>query len=469
MADSTPTSHQGPDHSPVRLLRNPTSIAGGLLATITSVVFLVVFAADLLGLTNDRNPYHGIVSFIVVPSIFVMALLLIPLGALLERRRRRHGRHPSLEHWPTLNFNDRRMRAVVLAVVVLTPVNLVIVSLASYKGVEHMDKVEFCGATCHEVMEPEYTAYQNGPHARVACVDCHIGPGAGWFVKSKLSGTRQVFAVLLNTHSRPIESPVHDLRPARETCEQCHWPAKFHGDKIETKFEYAEDEANTESKTTLRLHTGGVDSSGKPSGIHWHVAEQNTVEYIALDRGRQQIGYVKWTDPSGATHEFWAEGVTEAQLSAGERRRLDCVDCHNRPSHIFARSADRAINEAMAAGAIAKDLPFIRREAGVALKADYTNRAIADTEIRNRLNEFYRGKYPALWSSRQADITRSVDGVRALYARNIFPDMKLTWGHHPDNRGHTEFPGCFRCHDENHKTKDGRVIKQDCETCHTFE
>jgi len=261
---------------------------------------------------------------------------------------------------------------------------VVIVALASYKGVETMDSVEFCGQTCHEVMKPEFTAYQNGPHAHVHCVSCHIGPGAGWFVKSKLSGVRQVFAVAFNTHSRPIESPVHDLRPARETCQQCHWPAKFHGDKIETKFEYAEDESNTESKTTLRLHIGGVEASGRPSGIHWHVAEQNVVEYIALDADRQQIGYVKWTDPAGVTQEFWAEGVTEAQLVAGERRRMDCVDCHNRPSHIFARSADRAINEAMAAGAIAKDLPFIRREAGVALKAEYPDTTTAGTAIRNR-------------------------------------------------------------------------------------
>jgi hypothetical protein len=300
-------------------------------------------------------------------------------------------------------------------------------------------------------------------------VECHIGPGAGWFVRSKLSGLRQVYAVTMNTHSRPIESPVHNLRPARETCEQCHWPSRFHGDKIETKVEYAEDEANTESVTTLRLHIGGVDATGKPGGVHWHVAEQNTVEYIAIDRDRQQIGYVKWTAPDGKTQEFWAKGVTEAQLAAGERRRMDCVDCHNRPSHIFARSAERAVNEAMAAGAIAKTLPFIRREAVVAIKAEYPDRATADQEIGNKLTAFYRDKYPQLVTSRQNDITSSIEGAKALYRRNIFPSMKLGWGHHPDNRGHMEFLGCFRCHDEEHATKDGLTIKQDCDSCHTIE
>lgn len=469
MADNGSNSGPAPDLSPVRLLRNPLSIAGAMMATVTAVVFLVFFGADLLGVTESRNPYTGIVFFIALPALFVLSLLIIPAGVWMERRRRRQGRAPSMLRWPTVDFNDSRLRATMLAVVVLTPVNVAIVSLATYKGVEHMDKVEFCGQTCHEVMEPEFTAYQFGPHAHVACVNCHIGPGADWFVRSKLSGTRQVFAVLFNTHSRPIESPVHNLRPARETCEQCHWPSKFHGDKIETKYEYAEDEANTETKTVLRMHIGGVNAAGQPSGIHWHVAEQNVVEYIALDSARQQIGYVKWTDASGKTQEYYAEGVTEAQLVKGERRRMDCVDCHNRPSHIFARSADRAINEAIGGGFIAKDLPFIRREAAAVLKTEYPDRTAADTAIRNRLSEFYRGKYPELWSSRQPDIARSIDGVRALYDRNIFASMKLGWGHHPDNRGHMEFPGCFRCHDEAHKTREGLTIKQDCDSCHSIE
>lgn len=470
MAETGSISEPNPDRSPVRILRNPLSIAGAMMATVTAVVFLLFFAADSLGLTPQaRNPYIGIVFFLAMPTLFVLSLLVIPVGAWLERRRRRRGRAPSLLQWPTVDLNDRRLRAALFGVVVLTPVNLVIVSLATYKGVEHLDTVEFCGQTCHAVMEPEFTAYQYGAHARVACVQCHIGPGADWFVRSKLSGTRRVFAVLFNTHSRPIASPVHNLRPARDTCEQCHWRSKFHGDKIETRYEYAEDEANTETRTLLRIHIGGMSGDGQPSGIHWHVAEQNVVEYIALDAARQQIGYVKWTDASGRTQEYFAEGVTEAQLAQGEWRRMDCVDCHNRPAHTFARSADRAVNDAMGANAIARDLPFIRREAAVVLKADYPDRTAADTAIGNRLSAFYRENYPGLWSSRQADIARSVEGVRALYRRNVFTTMKLGWGHHPDNRGHTEFPGCFRCHDEAHKTREGLTIKQDCESCHSFE
>ncbi|MDP3718237.1 MAG: NapC/NirT family cytochrome c [Acidobacteriota bacterium] len=452
--------------SPVGVLRNPITIAGAVLTTISVLLFLAFFLIELSGVIAHENPYLGIVFFITLPALAVLGLLMIPLGVWRERRRRLAGLAPSLREWPRIDLNNSHTRAILFGIAVLTPVNLLILSAAAYKGVEAMDSVEFCGATCHEVMEPEYVAYQNGPHARVKCVSCHIGSGAGWFAKSKLSGTRQVFAVMLNTHSRPIPSPVHDLRPARETCAECHWPAQFHGDKIETRHEFADDEANTESITTLRLRIGGIDGTGRPGGIHWHVAEENVVEYIALDRERQNIGYVKLTTADGETREYYSEGVTEAQLAVGERRRMDCVDCHNRPSHAFARSADRAVNEAMASGAIAKDLPFAKREAVAALTVPYPDRATADREIANRVSAFYRDGYPALWTSRQADIERAVKGVQTLHSRNVFPAMKVTFGTHPDNKGHMEFPGCFRCHNDEHKTRDGKVISQDCSTCH---
>ncbi len=447
--------------------RNPVVIAGALITTIAAVLFFVGFFLDLFGL--HTNPYLGIVFFIAIPSAFIAGLLLIPLGVWLERRRRLRGLPPSLHEWPRLDLNSARARAIVFAVLVLTPANLLIVGMASYKGVEYMDSVGFCGQVCHEVMEPEFVAYQFGPHARVKCVDCHIGPGADWFVKSKLSGARQVFAVLLASHPRPIPSPVHDLRPARETCEQCHWPAKFHGDKVEMFREYADDEANTESVTTVRLRIGGMDMAGNPRGIHWHVAEENAIEYIALDAARQEIGYVRLVEADGEVTEFRAPGVTDEQLAAGERRRMDCVDCHNRPSHTFARSADRAINELLGAGGVPLTLPFVRREGLQAITADYGSQAEAFEAIGARLRGFYQSEHPDVWDAQRADIDRAVMSLSDLYRRNVFPSMKVTWGLHPDNRGHMEFPGCFRCHTDEHAAPDGRVIRQDCELCHEIE
>ena len=464
----TPNVSAEPPH-PVAILRNVVTITGMLVTTISAVLFLGFLLLDASGVAVHSNPYLGIIFFISLPALFVVGLLLIPVGAWRERRRQLHGRAPSLRQWPRIDLNDSRVRAALFAIAVLTPVNLLIISAAAFKGVEAMDSVSFCGQVCHEVMQPEFVAYQRGPHARVKCVECHIGAGASWFVKSKLSGARQVYAVMMNSHSRPIPSPVHDLRPARETCEQCHWPAQFHGDKLETRHEFASDESNTESVTTLRLRIGGIDATGRPRGIHWHVAEQNVVEYVATDAARQQIGYVKLTLPGGEVREYFADGVTEAQLLNGERRRMDCVDCHNRPSHIFARSADRALNDALAAGAVVKDLPFIKREGLAALEREYPDQGTGSASIAERVTAFYRDRYPALWTSRQADINRSVEGVRDLYSRNVFPSMGLKWGTHPDNKGHMEFPGCFRCHDDSHRAKDGRVITQSCEMCHEMQ
>jgi hypothetical protein len=352
-------------------------------------------------------------------------------------------------------------------VLVLTMVNVIIVSLAAYRGIEFMDSPSFCGEVCHEVMEPEFAAFEDGPHARVSCVRCHIGPGAPWFVRSKLDGVRQVFAVLLDSHSRPIPTPVHNLRPAREVCEQCHWPEKFHGDKIVMKYEYGDDEAVTESATELRIHVGGgSEKLGVATGIHWHMSVANEVEYIAIDDSRQVIPWVRVRDAAGNVREYVDESVTPEQLAGGERRLMDCMDCHNRPSHTFSPSAEAAVDMALASGELPK-LPYVRREAVAALKISHASRESAMEDIGVRLSTFYRsgngGGEPS-----EADVARVVSVTRNLYARNVFPKMNVTWGTYPNHIGHTTAPGCFRCHDDTKKTKDGRTISMDCSLCHTM-
>ncbi len=447
-----------------RLIRNTVSIGGMVVATISAVLFLIVFLLDLLGL--HTNPYVGIVFFLILPGFFIGGLLLIPLGLVLAKRRQAAGR-PIHMGWPRLDLNEPAHRRTMFIVMVLTLANVVIVSLAAYRGIEFMDSPTFCGQVCHEVMEPEYAAYQDGPHSRVACVQCHIGPGAPWFVRSKLSGTRQVFAVLLNSHSRPIESPVTNLRPARDTCEQCHWPEKFHGDMVNVRREYADDEASTETATTLRVHVGGgSERTGVATGIHWHMNIANQVDYVATDENRQVIPYIKVQDRTGAVREYYAEGTTEEMLANKERRRMDCVDCHNRPSHPFSPSPERAVDGAIAYGELPRTLPFVRREAVAALKESYPDQTTASERIATRLTNFYQGALKENYSGRRAEVEHAIQVTQRLFGRNVFPQMKVTWGTHPNNIGHVDSPGCFRCHDDQHKTTDGRVIKQDCDLCH---
>ncbi len=447
-----------------RLPRHPLSFVGLVLAVLGGLLFLTFFLAEMMGLHG--NPYMGIVFFIIFPSMFVFGLVLIPIGAWLHRRRRH--KHPSSAGpWPRLDLNDPRQRRWTFFVVITTLVNIVIVSLAAYSGVEYMDSTQFCGQVCHAVMEPEFAAFQDGPHSRVGCVQCHIGPGAPWFVRSKLSGARQLLAVAFNTHSRPIPSPVHNLRPARETCEQCHWPEKFHGDKVRVIREYADDETNTESTTTMDIHVGGgSERLAIAAGIHWHMNVANEIEYVATDDKRQVIPWVRLKDRLGNVREYQVEGVSPEDLAKGERRRLDCVDCHNRPSHPFDPTSEKAVDRTLATGEMPRTLPFVRREAVAALKEAYPTQSAGIDAIAARLREFYRTKYSDVYMGRRQEVERAVSAAQQAYRRNIFPSMNVTWGTYPNNIGHMDFPGCFRCHDDSHKTKDGKTIGQDCELCH---
>jgi nitrate/TMAO reductase-like tetraheme cytochrome c subunit len=445
-------------------LRHPISFSGALLSLFSATLFLIFFVAESMGW--HTNPYMGMVFFIILPGLFLAGLGLIPLGVWRQHRRVATGKGEL--QWPTLNLNSPRHRKVTALVLVITVLNVVIVSLAAYSGLHYMDSTEFCGTVCHEVMEPQHLAFQNSAHARVGCVQCHIGPGASWFVQSKLSGTRQIFAVTLNTFSRPIPSPVHNLRPARETCEQCHWPEKFHGDKVLTRREYGDDEANTVTETTLQMHVGGgSDLLRNATGIHWHTSASSTIEYIATDEKREVIPWVKVTYKDGTVREYVAEGAPAAEeLAAGERRQMDCVDCHNRAGHPFANTPERAVNAALDNGEMPATVPFARREAVAALSQTYDSKAAALDAIAVKLRGFYRTEQAEAYMGRRQDVERVVNATQAIYRRSVFPSMKIGFGTYSNNIGHMDFPGCFRCHDDNHKTKEGLAISQSCDLCH---
>jgi hypothetical protein len=451
-----------------RVPHHTTAIIGVLLATISAIVFLVVLLADLFGLHN--NPYLGIVFFLFLPAIFLVGLLLIPIGAWLERRRLRAGRDRPAPGWPRLDLNDPVHRRGAFIFLMVTLANLVIVSLAAYRGVEYMDSVQFCGQVCHVVMKPEFIAYQDGPHSRVACVRCHIGAGASWFAKSKVSGARQVLAVTFDTYARPIPPPLDHLRPARDTCEQCHWPEKYHGDRIRRIYEYADDAQNTETVTTLQVHVGGgSERLGIAQGIHWHMNVANQIEYVATDEAHEVIPWVRLTDRTGAVREYVVDGAKREEIAKGERRRMDCMDCHNRPSHVLTSTPERAINELMARGEVPRALPFAHREAVKALKVSYPSQDAAEQGISRALRDFYRSQPGDLYASRGPEVERAVRATVAAYRRNVFPEMRVQFGTYPNNIGHIDFPGCFRCHDDNHKSQDGKKIGQDCDACHAIQ
>ncbi len=301
-------------------------------------------------------------------------------------------------------------------------------------------------------------------------MDCHVGTGATNFAESKLSGVRQLVRLLTGSHATPIPAPVRTMRPARDTCEQCHWPEKFHGDKIRVFREFGDDEESTESVTTLRVHVGGgSEALGVATGIHWHMNVGNVVEYIATDPKRQTIPYVRLEDREGNVREFVAPGVTAEALTGGERRRMDCMDCHNRPAHIFSATPERAVDLALAIGRVDRTLPYIRRAMVEALRVDVLEGETGPTGVGRQLVAFYRAEYPEVAAERAEAIERAVAVTDAIQAENVFPEMKIDWGTYPNDLGHTDSSGCFRCHDDEHRAADGSVIRQDCEICHDFE
>jgi nitrate/TMAO reductase-like tetraheme cytochrome c subunit len=443
------------------LLENWISLFGLIVAACSFFAFILLIAIDFQ--TGFTTPYLGILTYLVTPAVLTTGLVLGGIGVLVEHRRRQHLAPGEVPRHPRIDLNVRRHRNALMIVTVVSFVFLVTTGLGTYQAYHFTESVSFCGQTCHEVMQPEYVAYQNSAHARVTCVQCHIGPGAGWFVRSKLSGLYQVYATLANVYPQPIPTPIENLRPAQETCEQCHWPRKFFGNAERVNYHFLSDSANQPWTIRLLMKIGGGDPEHGPAGgIHWHMNISNRVDYIHTDSARQVIPWVRVTAPDGGVTVYQSEedSLTAAQVDSAVPRLMDCMDCHNRPAHTFQAPA-RAVNVALGTGRLSLELPFIKQTAVGLLTAEYDSTAQALAAIDSSLTAQYGHAAPE--QARQA-----VAEVQRIYRTNFFPEMKVSWRAYPNNLGHTIFPGCYRCHDGKHRSTDGRTITHTCTACHTI-
>ncbi|HYY97876.1 MAG TPA: NapC/NirT family cytochrome c [Pyrinomonadaceae bacterium] len=455
---------------PPSVFRNYVSFAGTAVAAAGFVSIVLMLMMEFMGGDESGgNPYTGIFTYILFPSVMGFGLTVFLLGGVWERRRRHKMRPDEIGRYPVLDLNDPRRRRIFVTFLLLSFIFLFMSAFGSYRAFEHTESVQFCGQTCHSVMKPEFTAYKAGAHARVKCVECHVGPGADWYVKSKLSGAYQLYSVAFNKYPRPIKTPVHNLRPAQQTCEQCHWPAKFFGAQLKVFNRFAYDEKNTLRQTRMLINTGGGDpATGQVAGIHWHMNIANEITYVSTDSQRQVIPWVRMKSKDGTVREFRLEGVnlTPEQMAAGETRRMDCVDCHNRPSHVYV-PPDRAVNESLTAGRLDTSLPYVKRQAVEVLTKGYQTEDEAVASIGRNLEGFYRQNYPDLYAQKGDAVRAAVSEVQRIYQTYNFPEMKTDWKTHPDNLSHFYYQGCFRCHDGKHKSDDGRVIRNECNVCHT--
>ena len=445
---------------------NWTSLIGGAITSASAIVLVGFWVVSFFGRGGSSNPYLGILFDVFLPGLFIFGLILIPIGIWLRRRHLKAlGQIPSV--YPQINLKDPVFRRGIEIVIVATFINFVIVGTASYRTVSYMDSANFCGQSCH-VMAPQWAAYQVSPHSHVACVECHIGAGFSAAVQAKVNGTKQLTEVTLGNYPRPILAPLSVLRPARATCEACHSPTRFVGEKLLVETMYGDDEKNSITRTVLALHLGGVDSLSHLSGIHGHHLDD--YEYVATDTTFQTIIAVSKHNADGSTTQYvssdWKGPVT------GVTRRMDCMDCHNQATHTF-QTAEDAIDEVMVDGTPSASLPFVHKQGLQMIQAEYATQAEAAAKITSGLDDFYRTQYPAVWAGQRAQVDAAARTLVAIYRRNVFPEMKVTWGTYPNGMGHSApghnpSPGCFRCHDGNHTSKDGKTITNDCAVCHNL-
>ncbi len=448
------------------LYRNYLSFAGTaiVLASFMCIVFLFLIELN----SSHEQPYLAIFTFILFPAIMIFGLVVIIAGILLERRRRRKSPALEIAAYPVLDLNNPRMRRTFLVLMCAAFLFLFLSAFGSYRVYEYSESVTFCGQTCH-VMKPEFTAYNVSPHAQVACVECHVGGGAEWYVRAKFNGVRQLYGVTFGTYNKPIQTPVHNMRPANDTCAKCHWSEKFHGDELKVFNHYGYDEKNSLNQIRMLIKVGGGNAAnGQVGGIHWHMNLANEIEYIATDEKRQDIPWVRFKDASGKVIEYQTQNAqfTAQQIEQSPKRRMDCIDCHNRPAHVYL-PPDKAVDNSFDANKLDASLPFLKLKAVEVLTKSYNSTDEAVQSIAANLDEYYRSSHADVYAAKKDSINSAAAEIQRIYQTYFFPEMKTDWQTHADNIGHYKVQGCFRCHDGQHFSKEGKVIRNECSICHT--
>jgi len=448
------------------LLRNYISFIGFavIAASLTSFTLLL-----LVGLGSTENPYTDLITFILVPSVLGFGIFVVLVGALWERHRRRNRSPDEIAAYPILDLNDPRRRRSLIVFMCVSFMFLFMTAFGSYRAFEYTESVTFCGQACHDVMKPEFVAYNASPHARVRCVECHVGGGAEAYVRSKFTGMRQLYGVITGHYNRPIETPVHNMRAATETCQKCHWSEKYHGDELKVFNHYGYDDKSTLNQTRLLIKVGGGDpASGPVGGIHWHMNIANEVTFISDDEKRLTIPWVRMKDQNGNVVEYRAKNtsLSSQEIEQAPKRKMDCIDCHNRPTHIYL-SPNQAVDRSLDAGKLDITLPFIKASAVETLAKPYSTNDEAVATIAADINDYYRTAYPDIYATKGDAVTGAVSEIQRIYQTYFFPEMKTDWRAHPNNIGHLNAQGCFRCHDGQHFSTDGKVIRNECSVCHT--
>jgi nitrate/TMAO reductase-like tetraheme cytochrome c subunit len=449
------------------LYQNYISFAGTVIAIVSLISIIFLFLLEMTG--TSEQPYLGILIYILLPGVMVFGLFIVLVGILVERRRRRKLTPEQIAAYPILDLNGPRRRRMFMTFLVASFIFLFISAFGSYRAFEYTESVEFCGQLCHSVMKPEFVAYQAAPHSKIRCVECHVGEGAESYVRAKLGGVRQLYRVVTNTYDTPIKTPVHGMRSANETCAKCHWSEKFYGDQLKVFNHYGFDEKSSLRQVRLLVKVGGGNpKTGMATGIHWHMNINNEITFVSADDRRQDIPWVRMKDGNGNITEYTAKGAnfSSDQIEKSEKRRMDCIDCHNRPTHIYL-SPNKAVDQSLDAQKLDITLPFVKMKAVEVLSQKYNTSEEALNGIAANFDAYYKTTYPEIYSTRKVTIEENIRELQRIYSTYFFPEMKTDWSTQINNIGHFNTQGCFRCHDGLHFSREGKVISNQCSTCHT--
>jgi len=457
---------------PPRLFYNWISLVGGILAIagLTGALFFIIIDAE-----SDNVSGYTSMTYIPPLGVYVLGLVVVVLGIFVEQRHRASGKAPTISGKWSLSLNlDRLTQPKVVwtisVVALVLTLSVLAMGAGSIKMVEYTESNQFCAVTCHQVMGPEATVYEYSAHARIDCVECHVGHGADGYIRAKLSGLRQLYGVATGDFNRPIPTPIHNRRPSRDMCESCHWKDRLIDYKVLSREYYHADKASTPAEVKFMVKIGGGGKDGEliqGAGIHYHMLTEQKVEYIARDHARQDIPYVRVTHPDGEVTEFnnTDHPLTEEERLTLEVHQIECVDCHSRPAHQFPAPVN-SVNRAIASGKLSRELPYIKLQGVTLLTADYATQDEAVEGIATGLRDYYAEEAPEVLTEKATQLEQGITTLQEIYRRSIFPEMKADWAAHPNNIGHRDSPGCFRCHNEEMQTDDGEAIFTDCTKCH---
>jgi hypothetical protein len=449
---------------PPRILSNMLSLVG-----VFVVVFnlgLIVFLSIVNAVSGGTHPYADLIIWILLPAIAFFGVILILAGVRRERRRELAG-VPGEHRFPVIDFNDPEHRKKGLTLLMVLLLLSMLYAFSGYKFYEFSESKTFCGS-CHSVMGPETRSSNYSVHAKFSCTACHVGPGAKYYFIAHLRGAKEGISLLLNRYHRPISTPIKDLRPSSDICENCHGPKYQVNQRMEGRTYYLSDKGNSVKKINLLLKMGKADiNMEKPPRMHWHSSTTEEIIYSTRDPEREDIPWIRVKRLDGKVRVYRSTGTkfTDDEAAKAGTRRMDCMDCHNRSGHPTNPPA-LILNAMLSTGLIDPALPEIKHLGVQTLEATYASNDEAHKSIDRQVREFYQKAYPAVAKDKQAAVAAASRALQGAYDRNYDAYMKVSWRHYGNNQGHVFSQGCFRCHDGKHKSDDGTVLSRDCSLCH---